>query len=380
MLDISTCPECNVPASFSAGQAWLNNGDITQKANSSARMVFLECENLDPLFANMGEIIGFPVEELIQNITSRGAAIYLGRLIPEELKELVRSREIDVGFLVKAIIHYSQVLGYGKYEFLGLRYEGDEEDYYRQRVMKPFSVPMAAGNLAGALAAAVGGEHSVTCEEVSPQVYEFTSSWTEFPTSITEKLSLKGYEHREGDLELEGCTSCGCPRALSDFRWLLEEGIIENRQTGRRMAVLGVEFLDNTFKVLEDELGKTVPAVVIEAQRRFTKTGFYSIEQVASQDEFRAQLALRGLGNLRMFRMGTWGLRMRIDNAAAHLLTVGMAQGLFEMALDVGSHVDWEFSRQGDLLVEVTPVRGGDDDPRGRLRPLVSRPDTSQAR
>ena len=69
MLDISACPECKTPSSFTAGQAWLNNGDIVQKANQTARMIFLECENLDPLFANMGDIIGFPVEELVENIT-----------------------------------------------------------------------------------------------------------------------------------------------------------------------------------------------------------------------------------------------------------------------------------------------------------------------
>lgn len=357
MLDVSACPECSVPSSFSAGQAWLDNGDIVQRSNENARMIFLECENLDPLFANMGDIIGFPVEELIQNITARGAAIYMERLIPDELKELIRARDMDFGFLIKAVTQYSHVLGYGKYEFVGMRYEGDAEDYYKQRVLKPFSIPVAAGNLAGVVAAAVGGEHSVTCEKISPELYEFTTGWTEYPDAIKDKLSLKGYEHRQGDLELERCAGCGCPAALSGFRWRLDEGIIENRQTGRRMAMLGAEFLDNVFDALESELGETIPTVVIEAQRRFTKTGFYSIEQVQNEEEFRTQLALRGLGNLRMIRMGTRGLRLRIGNAAAYLMVAGMAQGLFEMALDVDSHVEWELSRQGELLVEVRPVK-----------------------
>lgn len=357
MLDVSACPQCNVPSSFSAGQAWLDNGDIVQKSNEYARMIFLECENLDPLFANMGDIIGFPVEELIQNITARGSAIYMDRLIPGELKDLIRSKVIDFGFLIKAVIQYCHVLGYGKYQFVGLRYEADSGDYYRQRVLKPFSVPMAAGSLAGVVAAAVGGEHSVTCEEVSRGLYEFTTGWTEYPDVIKERLSLRAYEHCPGGMGFECCPGCGCPTALSGFRWRLEDGIIENRQTGRRMAVLGADFLDSVFDALESELGETIPAVVIEAQRRFTKTGFYSIEQVQNEEEFRTQLALRGLGNLRMIRMGTQGLRLRLENAAAYLMVVGMAQGLFEMALDVDSNVEWELSRQGELLVEVRPVK-----------------------
>ena len=92
MSKASTCPECMVPSSFSAGQSWLDNGDIVQKTSESARMMFMECQNLDPLFANIGIIIGFPVEELIQNISARGAAIYMERLIPQEMKELIRER------------------------------------------------------------------------------------------------------------------------------------------------------------------------------------------------------------------------------------------------------------------------------------------------
>jgi hypothetical protein len=356
MLEVSTCPECGVPSSFSAGQDWLNNGDITQKTRETARMMFMECQNLDPLFANIGIIIGFPIEELIQNITARGAAIYMDKLIPDDLKKLIRSRQIDLGLLANSVILYSHVLGYGKYELVDFRYEEDAEDFYKQRVLRPFSLPQSAGNLAGVLAAAVGGEHAVVYEEISPEFFEFTSCWTEYPATLKKKLALQGYEHREGDVELERCAGCGCPRGLAGFRWSIEEGIIENVQTGKRMAMLGAEFLDNVFEALRDELGETIPSVVIEAQRRFTKTGFYSIDQVQNEDEFRTQLALRGLGNLRMIRMGTRGLRMRVDNAATHLMTVGMAQGLFEVALDVDSRVEWEYSKQGDLLVEVTPA------------------------
>jgi hypothetical protein len=357
MLDVSACPECGIPSSFSAGQAWLDNGDIVQRNNGSARMGFIECENLDPLFVNIGDIIGFPIEEIIINITARACALYMEQLIPREMRELARARDLELGFLIKSISNYCHVLGYGKYDFVAFRYEGDKDDYYQQRILKPFSVPEAAGCMAGVLSSVVGGEHFVSYEEVSPSLYEFTTGWTEYPEVLKSKLRVSVYEHRDGDVELERCASCGCPKALSEFRWLMDEGIIANGRTGRRMAILGAELLDNVFEALESELGETIPAVVIEAQRRFTKTGFYSIEQVKSEEEFRNQLALRGLGNVRMIRMGTRGLRMRIDNAAAYLMTVGMAQGLFEMALDVDSHVDWEFSKQGDLLVEVTPAK-----------------------
>jgi hypothetical protein len=48
-------------------------------------------------------------------------------------------------------------------------------------------------------------------------------------------------------------------------------------------------------------------------------------------------------------------MRMRVDNATCYLMTAGLAQGLFEMAFDVESYVEWELSQEGDLEVEVTP-------------------------
>lgn len=85
------------------------------------------------------------------------------------------------------------------------------------------------------------------------------------------------------------------------------------------------------------------------------KRGFYTIEDARDEGDFRAQFALRGLGNLREWKMGMQGMSMSIDNAACYLMTVGMVQGLFELALDTESFVDWELSEEGNLEIEVTP-------------------------
>jgi hypothetical protein len=357
MLHINVCPECGVPETFTSAHKWLDNGDIVQRSFESARMSFLECENLDPLFRNIGEIIGFPIEGMVINIAARGTARYTKEVIPREMREMVKAGKVSLGVLVKPMTTFCHVLGYGRYESSCAIYAGKEDDFFKQTIMNPFSVPEAAGALAGVVAAVVGGEHSVSYEEVSPGLYEFTTSWTVFPGALKERLRLEGYEHRGGDIELERCPSCGGPMAFSEFRWDLDQGTIINERTGRRMAIIGLQLLDNLFDALENELGDTIPEVVVEAQRRFTKTGFYSISDVSNEEDFRTQLALRGMGNLREFKMGVDGMRMRIDNTSGHLMTVGVAQGIFEMALDVESYVEWEISEDGDLVLEVTPQR-----------------------
>jgi hypothetical protein len=355
-MSVDRCPECKVPIPFSQGQTWLNNGDIVQPINHEVRMSFIECENLDPLFKNIGEIIGMSIESIVVNIAARGTKIYMNKVIPREVKEMMRSKQMAPNAFLEPVMTFCHVIGYGRYEFLDSRYEGDDNDYAVVRIESPFSVPEAAGAIAGVASAAVGGEHAVAYEEVSPGLYEFTDRWTEYREELVERLQATPYRHRDGDIELEKCATCGAPAKLSEFRWHMDRGLIVNKHTGRRMAVLGPELLDVVFRALEAELGEAIPAAVVEAQRRFVKTGFYSIDEVSDEGDFRTQLALRGMGNLREINMGKDGLNMRIGNAAGHLLAVGMVQGLFEMAFDMPSNVQWELSDEGDLEVKVRPL------------------------
>jgi hypothetical protein len=64
-------------------------------------------------------------------------------------------------------------------------------------------------------------------------------------------------------------------------------------------------------------------------------------------------LALRGFGNLQEMAWEQERLRMRIENPCLHLLLVGFAQGLFELATDREAEVEWRLAEDGDLLVEV---------------------------
>lgn len=268
---------------------------------------------------------------------------------------MVQSRELKPDSVIQSIPTLCQVIGYGQYEFVDYRLQKDDDDYSRLRIAEPFSVPETAGSFAGTVASLVGGDHAVSYEEISPGLYEFVSCWTKYPETLREAMRVHDYSHKDGDVEYERCATCGCPKALAGFRWHLDRGLIVNRQTGRRMALLGHELLDFTFKALERELDEILPQVVVEAQRRFVKTGFYSIEDARDETDFRAQFALRGLGNLREWKMGMQGMSMNIENAACYLMTVGMAQGLFELALDTESFVEWELSAEGDLEIEVTP-------------------------
>ncbi len=355
MIEVNRCPECGVPEIFMQTQVWLNNGDIVQRANPFARAGFIECENYDPLFNNISDIIGVSIDRIVTNIEAAVSDVYMRSVIPTEVIQMIREGQIEPSVLTEPTIMLCHILGFGKYEFVDSRYERDENDFYRQRITKPYSVPMSAGDLAGVLTTILGGHHQVAYEEVDPGCYEYTTSWTDRPTELLERLELEVYHHVDGDLELERCPSCDMPGAFGGYRWDVENGLITSGFSGRRMTLMGPGTMDQLFTQLESELGEEIPQVVVEAQRRFVRTGFYPIERLSDTADFRTQLALRGLGNLREMRMTPAGFEMRIDNVAGHLMTIGMVQGLFEMTFDIDSHVDWEVSERGDLTVEIVP-------------------------
>jgi hypothetical protein len=354
-VQVNVCPECGVPEPVFAGHAWLDNGDIVQAGNDKVRMVFFECENLDPLFRNIGLILGDPVDPIIMRIQTVGTTVYFSKTIPASVRQLVKSKQLDPQIFIDNICTLCEVLGYGKYDFIDYRFEQDMKDYAVMRIFHPFSVPEAAGLFSGAIKSVIGGDQVVSYEEISPGMYEFVARMVDRPPALKQKVRLLEYARKPGDIELERCPSCGTPKAIGGYHWHTPKGIIVDAERGRRLAILGQESFDSLFRALEDEYGEKIAQVIVEAQRRFVKTGFYSIEEVGNEDEFRIQLALRGLGNLQYIRMGTTGMSMRVDNVSGHLLLVGMAQGLFENALLVESDVEWELTKRGNLEVEVKP-------------------------
>jgi hypothetical protein len=119
------------------------------------------------------------------------------------------------------------------------------------------------------------------------------------------------------------------------------------------MCLLGPQLIDPVFRALEDELGEAIPTTVVEAQRRFVRTGFDFRDFMGGEEDLRSALALRGLGNLKQFRMTSKGVQVELDNACLPLLLLGFIQGTFELAFDLESDIEWEISEEGHLSMEI---------------------------
>jgi ribosomal protein L37E len=352
MLSFDLCPECGVPLPITRESLWRSDGTLVLSSDTTWRAAFVESDNLGPVYVRISEVIGIPIDHLITDIFRKGTVEYISSSMPREVLEAARSGHFDLRAVAETIAVNSQTLGVGANELMDLK----SDEYLKVRITEPFCIQLAAGMLAGSCEVVTGALVDATYREVSPDVYELTARYTEeHHKGLEGRLQPRRCSQREGDIELERCVSCGGPKALSRFSWNPTRGKIYDTPTSRRMVLIGPELQDLLFDELEAELGDTIPRVAVDAQKEFVKNGSYSIGEISDEEEFRKQLALCGLGNLRRLRMENNGLWRRIDNASNYLMTIGMAQGLFEVALGGESYVDWEVSENGDLEVEVLP-------------------------
>jgi hypothetical protein len=356
LIELNPCKECGIPEYIAKEHSWLNNGDIVQSRESWHRMVFIDSENIDALLGEVEEIMGISIEHLVITAQRRAVRMYLSKFIPEEVKELVRSKRIEQRPLAEAIGDMARMMGFGNYQYVDHRYEMDDDDYYTVSMKEPFSVPLAVASLPASMEVLTGRDQGVRYTRVEPDTYYVTAFPASHLEELKERMWLKNYYHQAGGFELEKCPSCGAPKNLAQYVWDLKRGVIQSRVNERRMVIIGWQNLDPILVELEDELGTDIPDILVEAQRRFVRGGFYELRAARSEETLREELAIRGLGYVKEFKTGRKGLLVVLQNVVLPVIIVGLMQGAYEASLNVDSHVEWECSEEGQLKIELEPL------------------------
>ena len=272
-----------------------------------------------------------------------------------EVKEMAHSLQLDLAPLIDTVNITGHVLGYGDSRLVKVEYMNSLNDYVIERIREPYSIALWCGDLAGSSESITVRDRDVTYEIVAPDMVEMKAWPSPRPVGLTSRLPVKEYNYVAGDIELAKCPSCGRPAALPGYKWHTERGVIEIKSNGRRVAMMGPDYLEAAFDELERELGEDIPRAVVEAQRRFIKQRLYSMEEIGNEENFRELLALRGLGNLLEMKVDDRGLRVQLQNVALHLMLAGLMQRYYEVLSGGEYSVDWELKADGGLELEVTP-------------------------
>ncbi|MDI6874569.1 hypothetical protein [Candidatus Solincola sp.] len=354
MPKVRLCPECGASRRIVREHRWLSDGTIVQTKNPDHRMVFIENENINGIFRNIEEILSMPIDRIIVEAKRRATFDFVDHILPGVVKAVVQ--RVGMRPVIRNITALGKVMGYGNIELANLRRVHDEGDYVTIHTQGIYSLPLFCGDLAGSFNAIDRREVAVSHRELGPEEHEITGFISVHPMELMDRLKPIPYTHKPGDIELERCPKCGGPKALANYRWDTERGMILHRETGRRMVILGPSTVDTIIEELQNELGESIPEVVIEAQRRFVRNEFYSLDEARTFEDLRRALALRGLGNLREMDWGADRLRFRLENPCLFLPMVGLVLGVFELATGKEGRAEWELRPDGDLVVEVNSV------------------------
>lgn len=355
MFEVRLCPECGVPRYITSEHSWLSDGSIVLAGNPEQRMAFVETENFDPLYQGISNLIGLPIGHILTDSARRSTLAYMNLMVSDETRRAVVNGEADLDLVFATMFGVGRIMGYGNPSLLDMRYEHKDDDFVTILFRNPISRPVITGAVAGTVEAYLEHPRGVTYKEAPPDAIEVTVFEAEHPAELKNRLRLRKYQPAEGNFDHARCATCGGPANLSRYDWDTGNGIIRSKTTGRRFALIGPPMVDAVFEELENELGKAIPEVVVEAQRRFVRNGFYAVSEIRGIDRMREQFARRGLGLIRDLDLGRGGVHAVLENATLHLMTVGLTQGLYELATGEEGKVEWKLSEDRRLEIDVRP-------------------------
>jgi hypothetical protein len=349
---LELCPTCGVPLELTRQCLWLNSGVIVLGTDMMRRQCLIESENLDPIFQmlegmGIGDILSLAIEAARTRRASRTR-----EAIPPEVRAMLRNRLLQADVFYPVLRADTRFRGFGDFELLEFMLEGEAGDRSSMRVTNIYSKPLFLGAFAGLCDAFLDSRVCYALHDLSDNVCNISVIKGEPEPPSIYQFEEAEYCHRDGDVELERCGDCEAPAALAGLTWDVDAGIIRNAM-GPRMVLLDPQILDLIVKEVEKRSDQAAPAIV-EAQRRFVLDRFQP-DRIPGTDRIREALAVRGLGNLKEFEVDSHALRMRIENAACHLLVAGSAQALFDGTHDGDSKIDWKLLENGELIVAVKP-------------------------
>jgi hypothetical protein len=346
MSRIKVCSECGVPKALSRGNRWESNGTISAVVTEGKRAILYEVGGFEGLFGNLEKSMGIPIDHLVAEGNRKNCVEYLQGLF-SGLKGVL-ARSIFHRRVYNSIADLGTIFGYGHFEMLDVK-RGESVTMYGRNI---YCVPMFIGDLMGTFNMMEGLPAQVEIKERGDGHIITLTRGDKPEEELSLRLHAEVTRLKPGDIDFERCSLCGLPTDIGDLDFNLEEGIIADRMTGRRMAATGMEQIAAIFRELEAELGEDVVQAIMDAQRAYTKTALGKEEMEQGYPYLRRFLALRGMGNMVRYDSRSDGMDAMVENASPQLLVAGMLQGIFELLSE--SESDCGYRRGEDGTLEVT--------------------------
>ncbi len=350
------CRECGVPQGISRTMRWNPDGTITQIGDPRHRMIFFESGNLDRMWAGICDELGVTLEHLWEVVIaskSRATRAFLNRTL--FWHQRLAARFVGYRTLMSRIEEQGLVMGYGKITLGGQFPRRGRPRRVTVFIEDPYSLPLFCGDFKGAAEVLERRWSTLTYQALDERRHQIDVTVGEERLE-EEYFQVENHVPRKpGDFRFTPCPSCRAPLELAHFSWDLSRGIIRDVESGRRMAFFGITGMRAVFDELKHELGERVTPTIVNSERLNTVSSMEVEEARSGFESLRLRAAVRGLGLLTSFHLSPERMEIVMTNPALPEYIVGLALGIFELAVGKEGTGRWILEEDGDLRVEITP-------------------------
>lgn len=340
------CDSCGFPLKFARYFEWRNDGSIlsTDTTGTSSRITFLPDGEFEDVFNNLSESIGLPIDPFLIEAQKQIGKELLANLPLKYVRLIPCNRFFRPQFAVKLAVRLISS------DFASLGDGIVRVEYYRAgktlvlRVKNPCLIPLTLGSASSIYESIENMPSSnIRYGMEGEDLVIWLSPSTEKPER-EERLYLEPVAPSRGNLEYKRCQNCNVPFWASEtLKWDMKSGIIRNKKTSMREAIVSVQSINAILRELTAELGDEIRDILYEKQKNHEKNlPEPQREQEENWDEFLLSMALRGLGYPVHFESADNWIEVEIENPYNQELYAAKLAARLEAITNGASTIQWE--------------------------------------
>lgn len=363
-MALKLCRMCGVPTRLSRGYEWPGNGTIVSRRDPTMRMVIFEAGFFPYAWKELEERLRVPVADAMIRRQQAWTWDYMQSNITFGWRKHAL-RYLPVIPVINLVISDLAALGLGRV---------DVAEYRRGRLLvlkvhNPFDIISVIWGAKGVLRF-VEGKGSETAWNREGDVYTVTAAIRpgldgdeevdaealESMRAAKYELSLAGRAQPPSGSEVERCRACGLPAALGRLEWRPEEGIILQRESGKRFVFTSGHVFIGVVRELERQAGRGLEEVILEIAKYYHLSllkGLPPRDRADAYGELSEDLRAFGFGEVVGLDHGEGYLEMRVANPFYPPRLAGRVAATFEHVEEIGSEVEYSSPSPGLLEIAV---------------------------
>lgn len=293
-MPIASCSICGTPLILGKRTRWFPDGSLRASDDTALRLVFVDTEELNSLFASLSEQLGTPLEQYVQD----GARDFSRRYVTLLLR-LLNRQDLDhypgEESIYALLCDHMRIWGLASPTISEYR----DHEGFTLELLNPFNPVLTCGYFSGAAEVLEGSPASCSWEDDAEGGHMDVTllESADAPPEISTDTVLS--EPGKGNIEFPRCPECGVPQQVSRISWDTDSGIITDLANGRRVAMIGADILEVAFKLMSEDLGGHVLQRVVETEREHAREVLFPVLHPSSDPlEMRSRFASLGHGDI----------------------------------------------------------------------------------